>query len=265
MEYGFIYETTNLSNGKKYIGKHKRYQNPTDPDDSWYLGSGTHLQSAINKYGRSNFSRKILCNCKDEEELRSKEKYYIDLYNAVDSDEYYNLCRDADPPVNIKKGKDHPCYGKHLTEEHRRKISESSRGHKKSEETKRKMSLNHADMRGEKSPMYGRIVSEETRRKMSEANSNPTEELRQKRSLAVIGDKNPMYGKHHTDDTKIKMSLAQIGEKNHFYGKKHSEETKRKISESTKGIKKVCHRVCIVCGTSFISACTNAKYCESCR
>lgn len=36
MRYGFVYETINLINTKKYIGKHKRAQNIEDPDDSWY-------------------------------------------------------------------------------------------------------------------------------------------------------------------------------------------------------------------------------------
>ena len=40
--YGYIYETTNLINGKKYIGKHK-----ADCFDKSYIGSGTILTRAI--------------------------------------------------------------------------------------------------------------------------------------------------------------------------------------------------------------------------
>lgn len=71
-----------------------------------------------------------------------------------------------------------------------------------------------------------------------------------------IGEKNPFYGKKHsnetifkisekrkgkslTDETKHKMSLKLkgkfIGEKNPMFGKSMSDETKRKISESLKG------------------------------
>lgn len=43
--YGFIYITTNLINGKKYIGQKKGYNDT-------YLGSGKILKLAIKKYGR---------------------------------------------------------------------------------------------------------------------------------------------------------------------------------------------------------------------
>lgn len=56
--YGFIYITTNLINGKKYIGKRKCTFN--EYDDS-YLGSGKLLLQAVEKYGKSNFSREIKC------------------------------------------------------------------------------------------------------------------------------------------------------------------------------------------------------------
>ena len=73
-------------------------------------------------------------------------------------------------------------------------------------------------------PKRGYKHSEETKRKISIANSNPSEETRRKRSLANLGEKNPFYGKHHTEETKKKISenkerakkisLSKIGEKN---------------------------------------------------
>lgn len=55
----FIYITTNIVNGKKYIGKHTGYV-----DDN-YLGSGSLLKKAISKYGKQNFRREIIVICDD--------------------------------------------------------------------------------------------------------------------------------------------------------------------------------------------------------
>lgn len=81
----FIYLTTNLINGKKYIGYHYGYE-----DDS-YLGSGVNILKAIKKYGAQNFDRIILEFCADKEEACQKEKYWIKYYNAVQDENFYNI------------------------------------------------------------------------------------------------------------------------------------------------------------------------------
>lgn len=80
----YIYLTTNKINNKKYIGQHKG--SPTDD----YFGSGTTILKAIAKYGKENFTKDILCYCETREEADQKEKEYIQLYNAVESKEFYN-------------------------------------------------------------------------------------------------------------------------------------------------------------------------------
>lgn len=87
MAYGFIYKTTNNVNGKMYIGQ-KKYG--TQKEDM-YLGSGTLIKRAINKYGAENFSRVIIDEANSREELNELEKYWINYYNAVDSDQFYNI------------------------------------------------------------------------------------------------------------------------------------------------------------------------------
>lgn len=86
--YGFVYETTNNITGMKYIGKciYGRQNN-------WksYLGSGTYLKRAINKYGKQNFSRIILEDAYSDEELNCLEEKYIKELNAVEDTSYYNL------------------------------------------------------------------------------------------------------------------------------------------------------------------------------
>lgn len=58
--YGFIYITTNMVNGKRYLG-----QKSFNHGENWrtYLGSGKIFKDAIKKYGFENFSRNIICFC----------------------------------------------------------------------------------------------------------------------------------------------------------------------------------------------------------
>lgn len=53
----FVYKTTNLINGKIYIGVRTYKYN--DKDDS-YLGTGIAIKAAIKKYGANSFKRNIL-------------------------------------------------------------------------------------------------------------------------------------------------------------------------------------------------------------
>ncbi|PKG24681.1 hypothetical protein [Niallia nealsonii] len=86
--YGFIYETINKVNGKKYIGK-CIYARQND----WkkYLGSGLYLTRAMKKYGKENFEKVILEEAYTDEELNAMEERYILERNAVLSPDYYNI------------------------------------------------------------------------------------------------------------------------------------------------------------------------------
>ena len=75
---------------------------------------------------------------------------------------------------------------------------------------------------GDKNGMYGKHHSEEAKKKMGRPKS---------------GDKNCMYRKHHSEETKNKVRDKVSGEKNHFYGKKHSDEAIKKISDAAKNRK----------------------------
>ena len=85
-------------------------------------------------------------------------------------------------------------------------ISLHNKGKKLSEETKRKVSINHFDFSGKNNPMFGRTHSEEAKKKISLKNK----------------------GKLHSEEAKKKMSIAKKGVI-------ISEITKQKISEKIKG------------------------------
>lgn len=54
--YIFVYITTNLLNGKQYVGDHSS----NNIENDIYLGSGSYFKNALNEYGRENFKREIL-------------------------------------------------------------------------------------------------------------------------------------------------------------------------------------------------------------
>lgn len=89
-----IYETINLINGKRYIGK-DFYNDPN------YLGSGRILKLAIKKYGRENFSKVIIEICDDSEHLNIREKFWIRRMHACESKMYYNIGAGGDGGDNI--------------------------------------------------------------------------------------------------------------------------------------------------------------------
>lgn len=165
-KYGFIYMTRNNVTGKLYIGQHKRTMNPKDIDDSWYLGSGVALQKAILKYGEENFDRVILYECDSASHLDYMEKIFINYYNAVDDDMFYNLATGGrgKPFVftdEIKQRMRHPHkpmseegrknMARQFSEETRKKLSESAKanltGYQHSDESKHNMSEAHKGSR----------------------------------------------------------------------------------------------------------------------
>ena len=83
--YHFIYKTTNLINGKIYIGAHS-----TDNMNDSYLGSGVLLHRAIKKYGRENFQREIIHFCENSEELYQLEGKIVNEEFIV-RDDVYNV------------------------------------------------------------------------------------------------------------------------------------------------------------------------------
>ena len=152
----YIYKTTNLLNGKFYIGK-RVYRKK---DDDWYLGSGVYLNRAIKKYGRINFKKEIIEWCNNKKHLSEREIYWISYFNSTNSKIGYNLSLGGDGGnvgkeayikiSNKLKGKKKPkefgekvskaLKGKPKTKEHNEKVRQSLIGIPRPKEIVEKMS-----------------------------------------------------------------------------------------------------------------------------
>ena len=126
----YVYEITNLINGKKYIGK-RSCNCPIEEDK--YMGSGTSLKRAFKKYGKANFNKRIIAICDTVDDAYKLEEKYITLAGAVKSDKYYNL---AGGGRGTGFGENSPMWGKNLSEEAKLKISKANTGRKLSNQTK---------------------------------------------------------------------------------------------------------------------------------
>lgn len=151
--YGYIYETTCIPTGKKYIGMHKWSKDTIDPN---YFGSGIYLTKALKKYGRENFSCKILEWCETREELLNKEKYYISLFKAPINEDYYNIedgGQGGHSEYYVQEVTDKQLlaleYGRHLpsSEQHKKQLSERRKNIQVSNETREKLRINQLGKR----------------------------------------------------------------------------------------------------------------------
>ena len=89
--YGYIYKTTNIVNGKIYIGQ-KKSNRFLGAD---YLGSGKYLRCAVQHYGVENFTVELLATADNKEMLDTLEVLYISEYNATDYTIGYNIANGA--------------------------------------------------------------------------------------------------------------------------------------------------------------------------
>lgn len=79
-----IYKTTNLINGKIYIGRDKN-------DNDSYLGSGLLLSKAIKKYGKENFKKETIEKCSTIKNLNEREIFWIYKLNSRNKKIGYNI------------------------------------------------------------------------------------------------------------------------------------------------------------------------------
>ena len=109
---GYIYLTTDTTNGMQYVGQH--HYNKEGELDPNYHGSGVIIKN-IYKKRPETLKEEYIKTCYSEEEMCSDEQYYINFYDTLWPNGY-----------NLTEGGDGwsggPC------EETRRKLSESHKG-----------------------------------------------------------------------------------------------------------------------------------------
>ena len=86
--YGIIYKVTNKLNNKIYIGQ--TIQNLSERKAKHYYKVrqkeyDTHFINALRKYPEESFIWEIIDNANNQEELDQKERYWIEIYNSVET------------------------------------------------------------------------------------------------------------------------------------------------------------------------------------
>ena len=248
---GYIYMTTNLINGKIYIGQHQGRK-----FDPRYLGSGKLLIKSINRYDKNNFIVEVLHKCDSFSMLNQKEIYYIKKYDSTNPDIGYNISfggdvwmRGVKMSEETKEKNRRAHLGKKASEEAKEKNRQAQLGRKHSKSTREKMSISGKGKKHKKFSQY-------TRDKMSKSHlglvgnrkgCTLTEEHKAKLSAIMkkLGNKPPSNkGKKWSDEVKEKIRKGNLGKcvseetreklRKANLGKIASEETKRKMSLSMK-------------------------------
>ena len=139
-KFNFVYLTTNLINGKQYVGDHST-NNLNNWKSQHYFGSGLHIQRSINHYKKVNFKREILEFFPNKKIAFEAQEKYIIQYNTL-TPNGYNIspkggmqmvggCSD-ETKLKISNTK----KGWKMTEKQKKQISETLSGTKKPPRTK---------------------------------------------------------------------------------------------------------------------------------
>lgn len=246
---GIIYVYTNLINGKKYIelttrkmkNRHREHLNVSKNKIESY-DTNVVFHNAIRKYGIENFTLEILHSDLNLVDLNSLEKYYINFYDSLACKNGYNVSSggsNGNPYAGktkeemeeikrkmIESHKNIPTWWDNATDEEKerrnKKLSESLKGHERTEEHCKRLSeaLKSTNKnKGENHPMYGKCHSEESKRKMSESKKGK-----------CCGEEHRLYGKQLDKETKEKISDTlkgrYCGEDNPNFGYKSKQAKK---------------------------------------
>lgn len=176
--YGIVYRATNIINGKVYIGQTIGTLNRRmvcHISDALLKKDNMYFHKAIRKYGKENFIWEIIVECKSLKELNKSEIGMIEKYDTFSKG--YNLTEGGEGVLGLW-GEAAFWYGRHHTEESKKKMSEGKKG--------------------EKNYNYGKHPTKETREKMSKSSEGKkmSDSAREKVSKAR---KDKKHSKEHTE------------------------------------------------------------------
>jgi hypothetical protein len=213
MTYYIIYETTNLINGKKYRGAHI-----TELLDDGYFGSGVQIKLAIEKYGKSNFSRDILYFAFDFDAMWQAERLLVDEV-WVSRDDTYNLAlggripnRKGLPMSETAKEKRAIKMARHYSDlAYCKKLSQIQKNKPAPSETAR-LNMSKSGKGKKKSEQHANNISQglktlfndpvmRAKRRIQSQITNGRQEVRDKIS-------NALKGIQRSDETKLKCKMA---------------------------------------------------------
>lgn len=200
-----IYKTTNLINGKFYIGQDNK-------NNEKYFGSGLLITKAIKKYGINNFKKEILEFCSSKKELNEREIFWIEKLNSMNKEIGYNISKGGTGgklvDVEAKKGKTYEeYYGVERSNEIKLKFSQKRKG---------------------KPNVLKNITREEVNIKISEGNKG-----KERTEINKIKISDSLKNFYKTEEGKEqKENLRKIR-----LGVPKSEDFKNKVSEKMKGIR----------------------------
>lgn len=76
-----IYKITDKSNGKVYVGQSSNIKRRRREHFEWNKNSDQYIDILIRERGSENFTFEVLEEC-SKEELTSRERYYIEVYDS---------------------------------------------------------------------------------------------------------------------------------------------------------------------------------------
>lgn len=216
---GYIYKTTNIVNGKIYIGKSKSLVE----ESQLYLGSGTLINYAIKKYGITNFTKEIVEDkIETIDKLNERETYWIITLNSTNRNVGYNVTLGGDGGDTISKNPNRKEICKNI-----------QKSNKKTWSSLEMRKIRSESLKGNHNPFFRKKHSEETKRKISEKRKGQI--VNEDVKTRISNTLKKMY-----DSGKLTKTVSEEQRKNHSNWMKQNQPTKQdwvreKIRNTVKG------------------------------